>query len=206
MIFLSIERPLKYLFLRVIFACIMIGFLQEVARADSCIDSNREAVQAYDYLNHFRAEPKNYASKLGVQLPGGPVPALHWNQPLATIARQAAERMAKDNYVSHFDPDGVGANQRVIRAGYSLPADYAEDPASNSLESLAAGAPNGIEAVDQLIADEGVYPPAHRIHLLAMDPFYLEHSEIGIGVACSPRSYYKYYYVVLTAPKAVRAR
>ena len=201
MLFLNKKKPLPWLFSLAIVASLVQGFSQGAAYADSCVDPSVEAMQAYNYLNQFRAEPQSYGNKLGVRLSGRPAPSLRWNQPLATIARRVAERMAKGNYLSHYDPEGLGANQRIIRAGYALPADYAEDPTANSLESLAAGAPTGIEAINQLIADEGVSPPAHRVHLLAMDPFYLEHSEVGIGVACATQSTYKYYYVVLTAPK-----
>ncbi|MGA7931943.1 MAG: CAP domain-containing protein [Kovacikia sp.] len=201
MIFLNKKKPLKWLFPIAIFACLVQGSSRGVAYADACADPSREAIQAYNYLNRFRAEPQSYGNKLGVYLPGRPVPSLHWNQSLSSIARRVAERMAQGNYLSHDDPNGLGVNQQIIRAGYALPEDYAEDPTDNSLESLAAGAPTGIEAINQLIEDEGVSPPSHRVHLLAMDPFYLEHSEVGIGVACANQSAYKYYYVVLTAPK-----
>jgi uncharacterized protein YkwD len=180
------------------------ALLMAPAQAEGCADTGYEAIQAYTYLNRFRSEPQAYAQRLGLNLGyNSPAPQLRWNGQLAAIARQVAERMATGNYFAHRDPDGRGPNQRVAYAGYSLPADYPRDPEANNLESLAAGAPDGIEAINQLVLDAGVSPPSHRVHMLALDSFYREHSEVGIGVACVPQSTYKYYYVVLTAPKAV---
>jgi uncharacterized protein YkwD len=174
------------------------------AQAEGCADTGYEAVQAYTYLNRFRSEPQTHARQIGLNLgENNPAPQLRWNGQLAAIARQVADRMAQGNYFAHRDPDGRGPNQRVAYAGYNLPSDYPRNPEANNLESLAAGAPNGIEAINQLVLDAGVSPPSHRVHMLAQDSFYAEHSEVGIGVACVPESTYKYYYVVLTAPKAL---
>ncbi|MGA7955291.1 MAG: CAP domain-containing protein [Gloeobacterales cyanobacterium] len=174
------------------------------AQAEGCPDTGYEAIQAYTYLNHFRAEPQTYAKRIGLDLGyTSSAPQLRWNGQLAAIARKVAERMAQGNYFAHRDPDGRGPNQRVTSAGYNLPSYYPRDPEANNLESLAAGAPNGIEAINQLVLDAGVSPPDHRVQMLALDSFYQEHSEVGIGVACVPQSEYKYYYVVLTAPKAL---
>jgi hypothetical protein len=174
------------------------------AQAGECADTGYEAIQAYTYLNRFRSEPQTYAKRIGLSLEHtSPAPQLRWNGQLAAIARQVAERMAQGNYFAHRDSDGRGPNQRVASAGYNLPSDYPRNPGANNLESLAAGPPNGIEAINQLVLDVDVSPPSRRVHMLALDPFYREHSEVGIGVACVPESTYKYYYVVLTAPKAL---
>jgi uncharacterized protein YkwD len=174
------------------------------AQAEDCADTSYEAVQAYTYLNRFRSDPQAYARRIGLNLGyTRPATQLRWNGHLSAIARNVAERMAQGNYFAHRDPDGHGPNQRVAYAGYNLPSDYPRNPEANNLESLAAGAPNGIEAINQLVLDDGVSPPSHRVHMLALDSFYNEHSEVGIGVACVPQSTYKYYYVVLTAPKAL---
>jgi uncharacterized protein YkwD len=192
-------------YLRMLGCAILLGqvLLSMPAQAEGCADTGYEAIQAYTYLNRFRSEPQTYARRIGLNLGyTSPAPQLRWNGQLAAIARNVAERMAQGNYFAHRDPDGRGPNQRVAYAGYHLPSDYPLDSTANNLESLAAGAPNGIEAINQLVLDVGVSPPSHRVHMLALDSFYNEHSEVGVGVACVPQSTYKYYYVVLTAPKA----
>src|SRR4051812_17752181 len=49
---------------------------------------------------------------------------LVWNPILARVARERAWDMARRNYFSHVNPDGLGANTLVERAGYVLPANY----------------------------------------------------------------------------------
>lgn len=157
--------------------------------------------QAAAYLNGVRSAPAEYGRRIGLALSGvTPAPQLRWNDRLSAVAQQKAESLARNNYFSHQNLEGVGPNLQLIRAGYSLPDFYPRGRDANSVESLAGGAPNAVEAVDQLILDEGVPGAYHRVHLLAMDEFYREHTEVGVGIACNPASVYLYYYVILTAP------
>jgi uncharacterized protein YkwD len=186
------------------FACLILikGFSEVLARAEECTDTKVMAIEAYAYLNDFRSMPQTYARRIGLFLPyTQKAKPLHWNYKLAEVAQNKAEDMAKNNYFNHEDSKKKGPNQRVAFAGFKLPSNYLLDSEANNVESLAAGATNGIESINQLISDKGIYPPAHRIHLLALDPFYSDHTEVGIGVACFASSTYKYYYVVITTPK-----
>src|SRR5207302_11269099 len=50
-----------------------------------------------------------------------------------------------------------------------------------------------------LIVDAGVSPPGHRIHLLAMDPFFQTHREIGAGYSLNNSATFKNYFAIHTA-------
>jgi uncharacterized protein YkwD len=174
---------------------------------EQCADLTGQDRKAAEYLNQARSNPSAYAQRnsfSSAQLV--PTPALNWNSQLAAVAQQKAESMARHNYFAHTDPNGSGPNQRIVQAGYRLPKSYPLDPAANTTESLASGASNGIEAVDQLLIDEGLPEAEHRVHLLAAAPIYRTHTEVGVGIACNPNSTYLYYYVILTAPPAVLPR
>ncbi len=174
---------------------------------EPCADLTGQDKQAAEYLNQVRSAPVAYAQRNSFSSTNlAPTPALNWNPQLAEVARKKAESMARYNYFAHTDPNGLGPNQRLVHAGYRLPKGYPLDTAANTTESLASGATNAIEAVDQLLIDQGVPNAEHRVHLLAADPLYRTHTEVGIGIACNPNSTYMYYYVVLTAPPAVLPR
>lgn len=184
-----------------LFLCL--GLFQGTAAADQqCADFTGQDRQAVEYLNQVRSAPTAYAQRNGFSSNHlSPVSSLHWNPQLAEVARQKAESMARYNYFAHTDPtNGLGPNQRLVQAGYPLPKGYPLDSEANTTESLASGASNAIEAIDQLLIDQGLPDAEHRVHLLASDPLYRTHSEVGVGIACNPNSRYMYYYVVLTAP------
>ncbi|AGY56388.1 CAP domain-containing protein [Gloeobacter kilaueensis] len=192
--------------MRLVFCCLFVSLLAPAQKlmaqtVSGCGDTSQEALKAFNYLNEIRQQPQVYGERIGLSL--GKVrrlAALHWNPRLSEIAQKRAENMARRNYFAHVDPDGVGPNRFVIGAGYHLPSYYPSDSEANTVESLAAGAPTGNEAIDDLMIDKGEMPPSHRIHLLALASPFDRHTEVGIGVACSAASDYQYYYEVLTAP------
>ncbi|AGY57690.1 hypothetical protein GKIL_1444 [Gloeobacter kilaueensis JS1] len=157
-----------------------------------CPDRAGEVSAAYARLNYLRAHPGAYA--------GQPVAALHWNDQLAQIAQSRAEDMASHDYFSHRSLDGLGPNQRLVRAGYRLPVTYPLDAGANQVESISSGVSSGSEAIDQLVRDEGLPVPYHRQQLLSQLPAYHRATEVGIGMACGARSTYGTYFVVLIAP------
>jgi hypothetical protein len=71
---------------------------------------------------------------------------------------------------------------------------------ANYVESIAAGTftDTAAEALNQLIVDDRIDPPGHRIHLLAMAPFFEDHREIGVGHTFNLSSYYRNYWAVHT--------
>lgn len=151
-------------------------------------------------LNQIRRDPAAAGQWLGLDLGSIPSrPPLSANAILARVARERAEDMVARRYYGHVDPEGVGPNQKVAQAGYPLPSYYLGNPSNNFIESISAGRQTGQAAIAALIVDRGVSPPGHRIHLLGLNDTYNKHTEIGIGFACSARSQYKYYMVVLTA-------
>lgn len=172
---------------------------QSPALAGPCNPAEQEQ-SAIATLNQMRREPAAAGQALGINLAGvSPRPALSPNAILASVARERAEDMAARHYFSHVDPEGIGANQKVVQAGYPLPSFYLGKPANNFIESISAGRPSGRAAIEALIVDRGASTPGHRIHLLGLNDFYGKHTEIGVGFACDPRSPFKFYTVVLTA-------
>jgi uncharacterized protein YkwD len=174
---------------------------------EQCPDLNGQDRQSFQYLNQIRSAPAPYALRKGFSRKRlAPTPPLHWNPQLAAVARQKAESMARQNYFAHVEPNGLGPNRRLVLSGYRLPWDYPLDSRANTVESLASGAPNANEAIDQLLIDQGEPGAGHRVHLLAVASLFRTHTEAGIGIACNPKSKYMYYYVVLTAPPRVLPR
>jgi hypothetical protein len=153
-------------------------------------------------LNRARSNPAQYQAEanLSVDISGvAPQPPLAVNQSLVGSATFHAEEMAVHNYFNHqSDVTGDWPNKMARDNGYVLPGFYPND--SNQIEAIAAGTNlDGAAALKLLIEDIGVDPPGHRIHLLAMDPFFHDHREIGAGVAFNNGSHYKNYFAIHTA-------
>jgi uncharacterized protein YkwD len=171
---------------------------------EQCPDLSGQDRQSFQYLNQIRSAPAPYALRKGFSRKRlAPTPPLHWNPQLAQVAQKKAQSMARYNYFAHVEPNGMGPNRRLVLSGYRLPWDYPLDSRANTVESLASGAPNANEAIDQLLIDQGEPGAGHRVHLLAIASLFRTHTEAGIGIACNPKSKYMYYYVVLTAPPHV---
>jgi uncharacterized protein YkwD len=174
---------------------------------EQCPDLSGQDRQSFQYLNQIRSAPAPYALRKGFSRNRlAPTPPLHWNPYLAQVARKKAQSMARYNYFAHVEPNGMGPNRRLVLSGYRLPWDYPLDSRANTVESLASGAPNANEAIDQLLIDRGEPGAGHRVHLLDIASLFRTHTEAGIGIACNPKSKYMYYYVVLTAPPRVLPR
>ena len=120
--------------------------------------------------------------------------SLTYNSILAGIARQRAYDMGKRNYYGHVDPDGIAANYLVTEAGYELPDFYGKQKSSNNIESIAAGSQTAEDAWKLWMNS-----PGHRTHILGLSDFYSEQVDYGIGHAFVADSYYKHYWVILTA-------
>lgn len=137
-------------------------------------------------LNRARHDPVAYQQEqnLSVSLAGiAPQSPLAVNDDLFASTEFHATDMATRFYFSHTTPDGLTPNQMVRNAGYTLNSIFA--PTGNNVESIAAGTviDTAAEALNLLLVDQGVSPPGHRIHLLAMSSFFEAHREIGVGHA-----------------------
>lgn len=124
-------------------------------------------------------------------------PFLNLDPILAAVARARAEDMAKRNYFSHVNPDGVAANYLVRQAGYVLPDWWGTSPTDNYIESIAAG-----YSTPQAAWNGWMNSPGHRTHIIGLDPFYAAETSYGVGYYYDASSTYKHYWVILTAPPA----
>ena len=165
------------------------------------IPTTNEPQSAFEYLNKIRAAPASFSSEIGVDLSYvKPIHALIWNDTLAKVANAKALDMATRNYVGHIDPDGNGLNIKINAAGYLLNSSWISNKSDNFFESINAGSSTGIETIKNLIIDEGIVPPGHRIHLLGLDSFYASCYDIGIGfVNGADKSNYQTYCCVIIA-------
>ncbi len=121
-------------------------------------------------------------------------PTLVCNAILAQVARARAQDMADRNYFGHVNPDGYGPNYLVVAAGYTLPDFYSQSLNSNNIESIAAGYASSEDTWDALLNSEH-----HRTHVLGLDSFYAEQTDIGIGYVSVDNSEYVRYWVIITA-------
>ena len=143
---------------------------------------NNEEKQALEYLNKVRNNASKYSSEIGVNLSYiDRKPSLTWNSILAKVAQEKAEDMARRNYFSHTDLDNQGINILIHKQGYNLPHEWIKKKNTNYFESLGAGYSGGVEAIKDLIKDEGVNPPGHRNHLLGITDFWSNCYDVGIG-------------------------
>lgn len=159
-----------------------------------------EAQIAFQYLTKVRQNPSAFSQEIGVDLSYvQPRSKLNWSNELAEAAERKAMDMAKRDYFDHIDPEGYGMNYWIVKAGYELPDDWIVHKSSNNFESIQAGLSSGKEAIMSLILDEGTEPPGHRNHLLGIEPFWSNCTDIGIGIARNPDSEYEYYTCILVA-------
>ncbi|MFN3316407.1 MAG: CAP domain-containing protein [Raineya sp.] len=146
-----------------------------------------EVKTAFDFLNKIRQAPHLYSKEVGINLSGiSARQALIWNDTLAKVAQAKAEDMAKRNYFDHTNPEGKGINIMILEAGYQIPPEWTEPKNNNYFESLAAGNTTPKEGIIYLLRDGGVIDhkkAGHRSHLLGIDKFYSNLTDIGIGWA-----------------------
>lgn len=120
--------------------------------------------------------------------------SLTYNSILSHIARERAYDMAQRNYFAHVNPDGIGANYLVTRAGYVLPDFYGKEVSANNIESIACGNETAAATWTQWMHSSG-----HREHILGLTDFYAAQTDYGVGHAFVPGSRWKHYWVVITA-------
>jgi phage baseplate assembly protein gpV len=158
-------------------------------------------------LNKARHDPPAYGAKIGVDLSSvAPQPPLAVSRLLTGSARFHAKEMLDNDYFAHTSAvTGEGPNQMAVNNGYDLfgmGLDHAWGT-DNNIESLAFGinqAATFEEALALLIEDKDVPSLGHRVHLLAMQPFYAAHREIGCGRASgvTAPNQTSYYYAIHT--------
>lgn len=147
-----------------------------------------------EQLNDARANPAAYGASIGLNLSG-----VAASQPLAFDARliEAARLHSLDmnnrGFFSHTNPDGLGPGQRITNAGF---------PWTSWGESLAGGLTTTDAALSALIIDAGVPDLGHRRHLLAIDGFFRNQSQIGIGIVQNGSGPLRHYYTIDTATSA----
>ncbi|MEO5712215.1 MAG: CAP domain-containing protein [Luteolibacter sp.] len=115
---------------------------------------------------------------------------------LCKVARQRAADMARRDYFSHINPDGLGPNYLVRRAGYTLPVFYDSSKTGNNIESILLTTSSPKKALEEWKRSQ-----SHKVHLLGIDLFYQVQTSIGVGVFPSGRKDNLNYYVFLSAPK-----
>lgn len=160
----------------------------------------KQALSAFNYLNYIRNNPELLKQETGItDRKVKKSQALVWNEILAKVAEEKAADMASTNYFSHTNKKGEGINIMIHRAGYTLVNDFIKQKSSNFFESIHAGSSKGVDAIKELIIDKDINPPGHRYHLLAVDEFYKDCVDCGIGIAYNPNSQYEYYCCIIIA-------
>jgi len=158
-----------------------------------------EIIAAVHRLNAIRANPGAYSHEVGVDL--SYVPPRHplqWSPLLAQVALERVRDMIERNYAGHTDPDGVGTNVKLLRAGYPLSPNYGQPVNANSFESYTCGPMSPVEAIHDLIVDAGYDDPGHRKHLLGMEHA-AGYREIGMAFSLARGVEYPSYCIVLIA-------
>lgn len=118
--------------------------------------------------------------------------SLTFNPTLARIARERAYDMARRGYFDHTNPDGIGPNYILTKAGFVLGKGYSKGKSANSVESIACGG-TAADAWSDWMSSKG-----HRTHILGLNSFYAEQTEYGVGHAYMANSPYGHYWVVIT--------
>ncbi len=139
-------------------------------------------------LNSARVAPRLYGHRIGVNLSAyEPAQPLLVDTRLTAAARAQAEDMARRRYFRHTSPEGRDPCDLMVRAGFL---------AWSWGQSMAAGYRTGGDALEAMIADEGVADLSHRRHLMASDEEYRAHTAVGVGFAAGGP--YGTYWVVNT--------
>lgn len=108
--------------------------------------------------------------------------------------------MAKRDYFDHTDPDGLGPNHHIHRAGYTLHPDWLTQKEANYFESIGGNHPTAIDGVKSMIRGSAATRYGHRRHLLGLDEWNASLHDIGIGYVRVPTgSTYQSYLCVIIA-------
>lgn len=122
-------------------------------------------------------------------------PTMRLDPILCKVARERARDIEMRSYFSHVNPQGVGPNRLVTRAGYVLPVTYSAEMSANNIESIAKAAGNAAVPFALWLNSAG-----HRPHLLGENPFYAAQTSVGVGVYRSSQFPYIKSFVLITAP------
>lgn len=119
------------------------------------------------------------------------------NPILEAVARQHANDMIARNYVAHVNPDGIGPNEMVRRAGFALPDIYSTDLRANNIEALAVGTDF---TSAQAAFEAWLASPNHRRQILAEgSTFFAAQSEYGMAYVMKPGSPNTHYWIFISA-------
>lgn len=146
----------------------------------------------------LKAEEIEMAAEF-VTAPGQRRPVTNCNATLSAVARARAQDMANRGYFGHVNPDGIGPDYLIERAGYNLPEFYGVTRSSNHVESIAAG---GIYPTANAAWSALLTSPAHRQHLLATEDFFSKQTEFGVGYVYVENTRYQHYWVFISAHPA----
>jgi hypothetical protein len=182
---------------------------QPFLRLDSRIESLEQRLvltptseeQLFVYLlNQARHDPQAYADHVNLPVSLDGVAArqpLSVNDDLFASAQFHAKEMADHNYFNHqSDVTGDWPNKIARDQGYNLPASFPDD--NNYIESIAAGNlyGNPADVLELLIVDAGIPSLGHRNHLLGIDSFNAQATEIGVGHGFNLSSFYDHYWAI----------
>jgi uncharacterized protein YkwD len=113
----------------------------------------------------------------------------HCDSVVTKIAQMRADDMVTNEYFSHRDLRGHGANFYLAQIG-CLPAWYPAD--GNSVESITLNYHTAQAAWNALVSSRG-----HRPHVLGMHPFFSAQVAIGVGWA---KSDWGIVFVIISVP------
>lgn len=131
--------------------------------------------------NHFAQESINLVNAARTQ---ARLPRLRENATLGRLALAYSQRMARENFYGHVDPQGKQVSDRIAAAGYL---------AQMSAENIARGQPDPATVVEGWLNS-----PGHRANIMNPDL-----REIGAGYAVTTISpYYHYWTHVFATPDA----
>ena len=112
------------------------------------------------------------------------LPRLNENPTLSRVALAYSQRMARENFYGHIDPQGKGVHDRIAVAGYL---------AQQSAENIARGQPGPATVVEGWLNS-----PGHRANIMNPDV-----REIGAGYAVvATPPYFHYWTHVFATPDA----
>jgi uncharacterized protein YkwD len=144
-------------------------------------------------LNDARANPVAYGQSIGVDLSYiPPSQPLAFDTDLIMAARLHSQDMSNRAYFSHYTPEGIDPDTRMIAAGYPSNTYWAESIAAGS------GYPTPAAALAGLIIDTGVPDLGHRNHLLAYGGGNAMMQQVGIGIVLNGTGPYQNYYTIDT--------
>ncbi|MBO6516619.1 MAG: CAP domain-containing protein [Bacteroidia bacterium] len=114
---------------------------------------------------------------------------LRWDESLARSARYHANDMASQNYFSHSTCDSIDGEIVTIVGAFKRIRRFYNGKGFANGENIAAGSSKASGTYHQWFTSKG-----H--HDIMFNP---SSSQVGVGLAYNPKSFYKYYWVLCTA-------